>query len=317
MNRNAQPGSTAQAFPLLDGDAGVAQTVRWMRKLIDHGKKDSAVLDRVAWILHHYHIRSFDFDGEYRAIFHWIVKNIRWTRDPTGKEGLHSAAEILRRGIGDCDDFTILMCAMLGSIGHRTRLITIANHPEEPETFTHIYPEVQLENGNWIPMDGGRRNPAFAKGPRHVFRRHVWDVDQNEDYEEGGMGGPRMNRRPRRMMGWATPYVRPTPGGAVRQFRTGLRLGQDSGSGWNWSTFEQQLTPLTTSIFTGTANVIRASNAPQVAAANPYAILAQTNPSALAPGYGASPFGAIDPTTLLLIGGGILAVFLLSRGQEK
>lgn len=321
MNRQANASTAVQSIPMSDGDAGVGQTVQYMRRLIDQGKKDPTVHERAAWILTTYKVPAFDFEGEFRAIFHWISKAIRWTRDPTGKEGLHSAAEILRLGIGDCDDFTILMCSMLGTVGHRTRLITIANHPEDPETFSHVYPEVQL-NDKWIPMDGGRRNPAFAKGPRSVFRRHVWDVDTNEDYEDtGGLGGfPAMTRRPKRSMGWASPYARPTGRGRVPQIIAGRRLGrlgQDTGTSWDWSQFETMLPSLATSVTTGTANIIRASNAPQVAAANPYAILAQTNPGALSPAYGGSSiFGSMDPTTLLLLGGAVLAAVLLSRKEE-
>lgn len=302
------------SLPLSDGDAGVAQTVKAMCQIIDHGKKENAVLDRVAWILSHYHVRSFDFDGEYRAIFHWICQSIRWTRDPTGKEALHSADEILRRGIGDCDDFSILMCAMLASCGHRTRLITISNHADEPETFSHIYPEVQLESGKWIPMDAGRKNPGFGKGPRNVFRRHVWDVDTGEDYEDsagmGALGRGRNMMRRARMMGWATPNARPTTRGRVPQFRTGLRLGQDSGSSFDWSQFESELPALTTAVTGGTAQIVKAANAPQVAYSQESAALQtalvnqQINPL--------NSFTS-SPTLLLLIGAGVLVAVMMSR----
>src|ERR1700691_5027651 len=136
-----------------------------MRALIDQGKKSANVRAMVAWILRTYQVQAFNFDGEFRGIFHWVKENIRWTKDATGKEGIQSADKTLEWRIGDCDDFTILMCSMLGAIGHRTRLVTISNHSDEPEIFSHIFPEVQLESGKWIPMDGGRRYPAFGKGP--------------------------------------------------------------------------------------------------------------------------------------------------------
>ena len=164
-----EPGKRNGAVtPFVRRGCRVGQTVQYMRQLIDQGKKDPTVHERAAWILNAYHVPAFDFEGEYRAVFHWITKSIRWTRDPTGKEGLHSAAEILRLRIGDCDDFSILMCAMLGTIGHRTRLVTISNHPEDPETFSHIYPEVRLHD-KWIPMDGGGGIQRLPKDRRACF----------------------------------------------------------------------------------------------------------------------------------------------------
>lgn len=323
MNRHTISGPAQPAvlsLPLSEGDSGVAQTVAAMRQLIDHGKKDPACHERAAWILHAYHVRSFDFDGELRAIFHWVKENIRWTRDPTGKEGLHSAAEILRLRIGDCDDFSILVCSLLGTVGHRTRLITISNHADDPETFSHIYPEVQLENGKWLPMDGGRRNPGFGKGPRRFFRRHVWDVDQDEDFEDSpnaGLGALGMMRRRHSRLGWATPFARPSPAGRVPQPGIrGLRgIGQDDGSSFDWSQFETELPALTTAVTTGTANIIRASNAPQVAAANPYAILAQQNPAALSTLV--NPLSSISPTTLLLLGGVALVAIMMAGREDR
>jgi hypothetical protein len=315
LNRLSNTSTAVQAIPMSEGDAGVGQTVKYMRRLIDQGKKDPAVHERAAWILTTYKVPAFDFEGEFRAIFHWISKAIRWTRDPTGKEGLHSAAEILRLRIGDCDDFTILMCSMLGTVGHRTRLVTIANHADDPETFSHVYPEVQL-NDKWIPMDGGRRNPAFAKGPRSVFRRHVWDVDTNEDYEDtGGLGGPGMTRRPARL-GWATPYARPTGRGRVAQVIAGRRLGQlgqDDGSTWDWSQFETLLPSLATAVTTGTAKIVQATNAPQLATAQYSAALETAQLQQLN-----NPLGSLTANpTLLLLGVGLVAVLMFAhKGDE-
>jgi hypothetical protein len=296
-------------FALGDGDIGVEQTVQAMRALIDQGKKDSTVHERAAWILTTYHVPAFDFRGEFRAIFHWVRKNIRWTRDPTDKEALHSAAEILRLGIGDCDDFSILMCSLLGTIGHRTRLVTISNHPEDPMQFSHIYCEVQLDD-QWIPMDAGRRRPAFGQGPRNYFRRRNWDNDTGE-FEDVQLGGPAM--RPRRGMGFNTPYWRAGQGGRVHQFRgrTGVMLGQD---GFDWSQFETELPSLATAVTAGTANIIRAQNLPAVASAqysaayNAALLQQQVSPI--------SSLSSISPMWLL-IGGGLLLVLVMKSGEGR
>jgi hypothetical protein len=296
-----------QAVPLGDGDAGVEQTVRAIRGLIDQGKKDPTVHERAAWIIQAYHVPAFDWRGEFRAIFDWVRKNIRFTRDPTGKEGLHAAPEILRLQIGDCDDFSILMCSLLGTIGARTRLVTISNHPDDPSQFSHIYPEVQLD-GQWIPMDAGRRRPAFAKGPRNYFRKRVWDNDTGEFEDVQGFGGPPMRaRRQLRGMGWATPYWRPGPGGRVNQARTGLRLGQD-GTSFDWSQLTTELPSLITSATTGAANIIRAQSAPAVATAQSSALLNQQLLTAQS-----NPLASMSSTTWLLLGGAVLVAMMMAK----
>jgi transglutaminase superfamily protein len=337
LSRNLIP-VRAYSEALADGDAGVEQTVRGSSRarsmigLIDRGKKDPQVRGMAAQIIRAANVPAFDFRGEFRAIFEWVKRNIRWTRDPTNKEGIQDAATTLQWGIGDCDCISILICSLLGSIGARTRLVTISNHADAPEDFSHIYPEVRLD-GRWIPVDAGRRAPAWGKGPSRWFRRRNWDVDTGE-YEDvhpavapnsGAMAG--LGRRSlggggmRRLGSFNTPNWRASMHGrrmaGLRRLGRLRGFGQDpTDTGWDWSQFETQLPALITSVTTGTSNIIRASNAPQVAAANPYAILAQQNPALLQQSI--NPFGSLfaNPTMLLLIGGGILAAIAFSRHND-
>lgn len=296
--------TTVISVPLREGDSGVDQTVRAMIGLIDMGKKSGQVRARAAQILHDYHVRAFDFRKEFRAVFDWVKRNVRFTRDPTGKEGIHSADTILEWRIGDCDDFSILICSLLGTIGHRCRLVAISSHPEDPAQFSHIYPEVQLD-GQWIPVDVGRKKPAFGKGPRSYFRKRVYDVDTGEVEDLQGYGVPRMTRRPRRRLGaFATPTFRPTRVGRVPQFRL-----RGLGDGWDWSQLEQQLPSIITAGTQGAANIIRAQTTPY-APYNPYAI----NPAAYAPSP--SLFGGISTGTLVLGGLGLALIVALSGGRR-
>jgi len=306
---------------LADGDAGVEQTIRGTSRarsmigLIDRAKKDPFVRGTAARIIREARVPAFDFQGEYRAIFEWVKRNIRWTRDPTNKESIQDAATTLQWGIGDCDCISILLCSLLGSIGARTRLVTISNHPEAPEEFSHIFPEVRLD-GRWVPVDAGRRAPAWGKGPAHWFRRRNWDVDTGE-YEDvqapqKGQGMTRMGR----LAAFSTPTWRPSMHGRRMGRMRGMRgvrgfIGQDpTSTGWDWSQFETALPSIISTATVGASNIIRATNAPQVAAANPYGMLPQ-NSALLQPYSGLT--AAFSPTMLLLIGGGLLAAFALSR----
>jgi predicted transglutaminase-like cysteine proteinase len=325
-------GSLAvQSTPLPDGDAGVAQTVQSMCSLIAAGKKDPSIHELAAKILRDSGARPYDWTAQARAIFRWIQRNIRFVRDVHGTEALHAAPTIVQLGMGDCDDFTILTCSLLQTIGFDTRIVTIANHPEAPQTFSHVYPEVEID-GRWIPADGARRDARFGRSPTRVFRKRVWSVDSNDYEDVAGLQGERMRRslgqhfsNPRatwRLQGLgynpnalpgaykfninpalrrlnATPFL--GTGNYGRPAMRRLRMGDDSGSGFDWSQLESQIAPIITAGTTGAANIIRASNTPGYAPASPF----YSVPS------GSAPFGGISPGTLAVGGLAFLAVLAM------
>lgn len=334
-------GMPVQVFPLDRGDAGVAQTIRAMRRLIDQGKKDPKVHEAAARIITSSAVPAYDWGGEIRAIYNWVLGNIRFTRDVYGKETLHAAPEILRLGIGDCDDFTILICSLLGTIGHKTRILTISK-PEDERNFSHVFPQVFV-NGQWLTLDAARRNAAIGRNPENVERVRIWDTasDNFVDVEGlSGMGGTYTamhgpaGRNPNALPGAypafvADPRFRTLRGhslrglgryGAaeVRKALAGARMaksgqmGQDDG-GVDWGAITQAISAGTT----GAANIISATRAA------PYNLFPTTsyNPNVAAPRPLAaaplltSPYGTIggiSTTTLLLFGLGAVAVVSLA-----
>jgi|GEM_PF-1514296 hypothetical protein len=312
-----------ESFPLAEGDDGVQQTIRQMRRLIEQGKKDPAVHECAAWILRSANVAAYDWIGECRAIYEWVKRNIRFTRDVYGKETLHAAPEILRLGIGDCDDFTILICSLLGTIGVKTRIVTVSNRSEDPDQFSHVYPEAGVE-GEWIPMDAARRNPYFGRAPENYFRKRIWDTSSDEYKDVQGLNGP-AGVSPRALPGAYRPGVDDprlrnlshigaiglgnygVP--ALRRQRATLRRGRGMGD------FVTQLPGIITAGGQEAANIIAASRAA---------------PSNLVPTTGGfpvatlTPYGATVPSTFspsltagistgtLLIGGlllvGVLAI---------
>lgn len=182
----------AHSTPMAGGDRGVAQTISAMRRLIEQGRKDPSIRELAAQILHNSHVPAFDFAGEARAVYEWVRQNIRFTRDVYGVETLHAAREIVRLGIGDCDDFTVLICSLLGNIGHRTRIVTISK-PEDEKNFSHVFPQTCV-NGNWITLDAARVHAAFGREPENVDRVRVWSVTSDDHRDVRGLlNGPSGN----------------------------------------------------------------------------------------------------------------------------
>ncbi|MEW6213911.1 MAG: transglutaminase domain-containing protein [Nitrospirota bacterium] len=68
-----------------------------------------------------WNVAEKDRIGEANAVLKWVRRKVRYTNDPVGKDIYESPFETLEMGIGDCDAFTILIGAMLNSIGHKVK----------------------------------------------------------------------------------------------------------------------------------------------------------------------------------------------------
>ncbi|MCV7060586.1 transglutaminase domain-containing protein [Mycolicibacterium vaccae] len=136
-------------------------------------------------------VRARDYLGEIKALFEWVQGNIRYTRDPHRVELLHSARRMLELRAGDCDDMTILLGAMLQSIGHPVRIVVIGPNARRPDLFSHVYPEVQFR-GRWIAADATVPHPmgwkprAIVKKVISLQRRPVMSMSDIDD----GLGQP-------------------------------------------------------------------------------------------------------------------------------
>jgi transglutaminase-like putative cysteine protease len=140
------------------GYAGTRKTVELIARLVKEGAKDFCVRQTAIEILIQHGVRPKDYLGEIRALFEWVKCNVRYTRDIHRVELLHTARRMLELRAGDCDDMTILLCAMLKSVGHPVRLALVGFNPRKKKLFTHIYLEV-FYKGWWIPLDPTVKHP--------------------------------------------------------------------------------------------------------------------------------------------------------------
>ena len=163
------PKITTYRIP--SGQRGTARTVRHMASLILEGAKDFSVRQKAIDILMARAVSPKDYLGEIKALFEWVQCNIRYTRDPFRVELLHSPMRMLELRAGDCDDMTILLGAMLESIGHPVRVVVVGPDPLRPGLFTHVYAEVSLL-GRWIPLDPTMPYP-MGWAPRAITKKVI------------------------------------------------------------------------------------------------------------------------------------------------
>ncbi len=146
------------------GSQGTLVTARLIAGLIRDGAKDFYVRQKAIQIFRERDVRPKDRPGEVSALFDWVQRNVRYTRDIFRVELLHSARRMLELRAGDCDDMTIVLGAMLVSTGHPVRLILAGFRPERPHSYSHVYPEVNVA-GRWVPIDASTERPIGFEPP--------------------------------------------------------------------------------------------------------------------------------------------------------
>lgn len=173
------------------GYSGTLETLGHIIKLIKNGAKDFHVRQNAIDILLQRSVRAKDYLGEIKGLFEWVQQHVRYTKDTFRVEVLHSARRMLELRAGDCDDMSILLGAMLESIGHPVRLVLSGPNPLKQDLFTHIYLEV-FHKGRWIPLDATMPYP-MGWAPRTLVKK-IFAIERRsnmmaEDMELQGLGG--------------------------------------------------------------------------------------------------------------------------------
>lgn len=134
------------------GLAGAMTTAAHVGRLIREGAGDFYVRQKAIDILIERRVPAKDYLGEIDALFRWVQRHVRYTKDPFRLEVLHSARRMLELKAGDCDDMTIVLGALIKSVGHPVRVVLTGPDPLRPDLFSHIYLEAR-HHDQWIPLD--------------------------------------------------------------------------------------------------------------------------------------------------------------------
>lgn len=80
-----------------------------------------------------------------------VRDRIRYVRDIRGVETLHTAEQVIRQRAGDCDDKSLLLAALLESIGHETQFEALG---PAPGRFCHVLVKWwDVERKAWVPLE--------------------------------------------------------------------------------------------------------------------------------------------------------------------
>lgn len=115
---------------------------------------------------------DLDNDQKISAIYFWMLDHASYVNDPYFNELIHRVDALLQQYqkhgyiAGDCDDFTILMCSLLLSVGVpcRARMIKVGDSNGK-YNWAHIYPMALTSEGQWIALDATEKNRHLGWEP--------------------------------------------------------------------------------------------------------------------------------------------------------
>lgn len=152
-----------------DGAPGINATLRVMSQLVRQSKKSMKVRDTALRLTKD--CAPKDWSCEVRVLHAFVRDRIRYVSDITDVETVATPDKILEQAAGDCDDKSVLLAALLESIGHPTRFIAIGF---ERGIFSHVYIETAM-GGGWLPLETTEDVEAgWSPDPKVIVERMYW-----------------------------------------------------------------------------------------------------------------------------------------------
>lgn len=171
-------------LPLTDnGLDAVRKTLKIMAAIIRKYKSDATTLNAATTILRSNGVTDMRTQRRQAIVIlqAWVRDHIAYFFDPREVELVRTPPETLKRGVGDCDDKTVLLLAMLESVGFQTELLAVGgvgqgwdpscapSSPDQPPAYSHVLGAVRFgppKNGGgpfdgWLPLE----TIVAGKGP--------------------------------------------------------------------------------------------------------------------------------------------------------
>lgn len=177
----------------LDNDDTTAATIAQMKEYVEAGARSRLVIEASADALRDLPDLAPASDVAF-AIFQWIKSHITFVTDEEicqaagvgdvvcgESEWLIQPERLLSMPSprGDCDDFSMLTCAMLLAAGVDCEFTTVAADKVDPQRFSHVYAVALLPDGRLAMDTSHGAYPGWEVGA--VTRRQGW----------GGLGSAR------------------------------------------------------------------------------------------------------------------------------
>lgn len=148
-------------FQISDGDEGVRSTLLHMKEMVLKTDKDRTVKQTAVDLIKN--IPPQNLLMQAKTITGWVRRNLHYVRDIYGVEELTNPVTVLynikakkNSHSSDCDDYAMLLSALLRSVGFPTRLEAVATNGP---FYDHARVSVNI-GGHWLPIEGTRNLPV-------------------------------------------------------------------------------------------------------------------------------------------------------------
>lgn len=191
---------------LRDGDAGIEQTIALVRKVVWQSLSDPWTRMQAATLLRSEPaVEPYNDAAKAYRFWRKVYENISFVDHPIAHQLVQSPQFTVSSRIGNCTDINaVLLSSLLMNVGIPAHLVTVANNPNHPDEFNHVYVEAQID-GEWIPVDAARPGASFGTTVPNIYRSRAWDLLSRDYADRRGLNGS--------YMGQDTPYDSTIPYG--------------------------------------------------------------------------------------------------------
>lgn len=173
-------------------DKFTEKTIRRMFELVNSAKTDAKFQDLAYSIINNSMRGQWrDYEREAGVLLNWVRSHVDYRRDPYDVELVQDVWSTLSRKRADCDDFVVLLGAMLEVSGTPVRFITVSTSPDKEPG--HVYLEANF-GGRWTPLDAIIQGAPVGWSPtdgitdRRVWTRSSVGLSGGDDPPMGGLG---------------------------------------------------------------------------------------------------------------------------------
>lgn len=159
---------TVTRLSFASGREGVRQKVAYMRGLVDEDRNNPHVRALAARILRASGIAPNDPERRARALFEWVRSHFTYVHEPI--ETFTRPRRLLldeRFHFGDCDDFTLALCALLEAAGFETCIEALGWDGR----FRHVFLRVRI-GSRWVAVEGTLPKPFGFDPAARAAQRH-------------------------------------------------------------------------------------------------------------------------------------------------
>lgn len=160
--RHGNVTHTLSALP--PGDAGTRETLGMMRDIVREWREHPMVRQLALRLTSS--CRERDWTCQVKRLHAFVRDSIRYVPDVYDVETLQTPELTLQQRSGDCDDQSILLAALLQSIGHPVRFVALAF---ADGGFSHVMVETPI-GGYWVAAET-IRPWQLGRRPQNVVRR--------------------------------------------------------------------------------------------------------------------------------------------------